>query len=113
MARRKSENSIETTRRPPARTPEALENEMIDDAMRLASKQLKDGSASSQVIVHFLKLGTTKANLEREKIALENELLKAKTEAINSNARIEELYNNAIEAMRNYTGSGDADLQKL
>ena len=90
----------------PALSPEARENQMISLAVDLAEKQLQEGTASSQVITHFLKLGTTKAQLEKEKLAKENALLTAKTESLQSERRIEELYTNAINAMRRYGGHG-------
>ena len=93
----------------PALSPEARENQMIALAVDLAEKQLMEGTASSQVITHFLKLGTTKAELEREKLANENELLRARTEAIQSSKKVEELYTQALNAMRNYGGQGDPD----
>ena len=93
----------------PALSPEARENQMIALAVDLAEKQLMEGTASSQVITHFLKLGTTKAELEREKLASENELLRARTEAIQSAKKVEELYTQALNAMRNYGGQGDPD----
>ena len=93
----------------PAITPENRENQLIALSMDAAEKQLRDGTASSQVITHFLKLGTEKAKLEREKLANENELLRAKREALESNKRIEALYEDAIKAMRNYAGYGDSD----
>lgn len=91
-------------RRPPARTPETRENQLIDAAVDLAEKQLSAGTASAQVITHYLKLGSTQARLEKEKLANENKLLKAKTEALQSAKRIEELYSNALNAMRSYSG---------
>lgn len=91
----------------PALTPEAREQQLISRAVDLAEQQLMDGTASSQVITHFLKLGTEKAKLEREKLASEIELQRAKTEAIESAKRVEELYSNAITAMRCYGGYGD------
>ena len=96
----------------PALTPEARENQMISYAVDLAEKQLREGTASSQVITHYLKLGSTKERLEKEKLEEENKLLKAKTEAIKSQKRVEELYTNAINAMRSYSGNntiGDDD----
>lgn len=93
----------------PALTPEASENQMISLAYDLAAKQLQEGTASSQVITHFLKLGTTKAELEKEKLSRENELLRAKTESLQSAQRIEELYAEAIKAMQSYGGHGDRD----
>lgn len=91
-------------RRPPALTPEARENEMITYAIDLAEKQLREGTASSAVITHYLKLGSSKEKLEREKLQKENELLRAKTEALQSQRRIEELYADALKAMKLYSG---------
>ena len=91
----------------PGTTPESRENQIINKAMNLAEKQIDEGTASSQVITHFLKLATVKAELEREKLARENELLKAKTDSLQSQQRIEELYENAIKAMQKYGGHGD------
>lgn len=91
----------------PALTPEARENQMIALAVDLAEKQLMEGTASSQVITHFLKLATVREQLEREKLEKENELLRVKTEAIESAKRVEELYSDALKAMRNYRGEPD------
>lgn len=93
-------------RRPPATTPEARENQLISLAVDLAEKQLSEGTASSQVITHYLRLGTTKERLEKEKLEKENELLKAKTEAIQSAKKVEELYEQALNAMKTYSGQG-------
>ena len=95
--------------RRPGLTPESRENQMIALAVDLAERQLQEGTASSQVITHFLKLGTSKAELEREKLARENELLRAKTESLQSTQRIEELYAEAIKAMQRYNGNGSND----
>lgn len=107
MAKTKANNGPKRMR--PALTPEARENQLISLAVDLAEEQLRDKTASSQVITHFLKLGTTKAELEKEKLAKENELLRAKTESIESQKRIEELYAEALNAMRRYNGQGDPD----
>lgn len=88
----------------PASTPEARENQMIALAIDLAEKQLRKGTASAQVITHYLKLGTEKAKLENEKLESENELLKAKVETLKSQQRSEELYQQAINAMKSYAG---------
>ena len=93
----------------PTISPEARENRMISLAMDLAEKQLQEGTASSQVITTFLKLGTSKMALEKAKLEHENELLKAKTESLQSTQRIEELYTNAIKAMQRYGGHGGND----
>lgn len=91
-------------RRAPAKTMEARENQLIARAVDLAEKQLSEGSASAQVITHYLKLGSSKERLEKEKLANENELLRAKTEALQSQKRVEELYAEALNAMRVYSG---------
>lgn len=88
----------------PGKTPSARENQLISLAIDLAAKQLLEGTASSQVITHFLKLGSTKEALEKEKVSLENKLLVAKTEALQSQKRVEELYAKAVDAMREYGG---------
>ena len=71
----------------PALDPESRENQLISLAVNLAEEKLRDGTASNQLIVHYLKLGSTKERLEKEKLEKENELLKAKTEAIKAYAR--------------------------
>ena len=91
----------------PALTPEKRELQLIDLATDLAAQQLMDGTASSQVITHFLKLGTTRAQLEKEKLAKETELLKAKTAAIESQEKMETMYAAAIKAMKRYSGNMD------
>ena len=88
----------------PALTPEARENQLISLAVDLAEKQLLEGTASSQVITHYLKLGTTKEKLEREILEKQKALIEAKTENLQSAKRIEELYKNALDAMKNYSG---------
>jgi hypothetical protein len=95
---------LQETKRRPALTPEARENQLISLAVDLAEKQLAEGTASSQVITHFLKLGSSRADLEKEKIKHENELLRAKTESLESATRTEELYKNAVAAFRSYSG---------
>lgn len=91
-------------KRAPATTPEARENQMVDLAVSLAEKQLLDGTASSQVITHFLKIGTTKEKIEKEILHEQKSLLQAKTDAMKSQKRVEELYENALNAMRSYSG---------
>lgn len=107
--RRKSGDSSEAPsrlRRAPATSPEARENQLIAAAVDLAEKQIIEGTASSQVLTHYLKLATTREQLEKDKIRNENELLKAKVDAIKSTERMEQLYENAIEAMRGYSVEG-------
>lgn len=106
MAKVKTINK-ESKKMRPALTPEARENQMIFLATELAEQQLRDGTASSQVITHFLKLGSSKEKLEHEILEEQKKLISAKTEMLESSKRIEELYANAINAMREYGGHGD------
>lgn len=97
----------------PAQTPEARENQMIELAERRAEEQLRNGTASSQLICHYLQLATTKKRLENEKLKEEVELLKAKTETLQSAKATEELYRKAITAIGIYQGKetiNDEDL---
>lgn len=110
MTKAKVSGSSESSRRMrPALTPEARENQLISLAVDLAEQQLREGTASSQVITHYLKLGSTRERLERERLEEENKLLRAKTENLQSMKHIEELYTDAIKAMRDYSGQGDPD----
>lgn len=104
MAKTRASNSSKRKMRP-ALTPEARENQLVSLAVDLAEKQLMEGTASSQVITHYLKLGSSKYKAEKEKLERENELLRAKTESLESAKRIEELYEDALKAMRNYSGA--------
>lgn len=97
--------SIRTRR--PASTPEAREKQLVAMAVDLAERQLLDGTASSQVITHYLKIGSTKEQLENELKVKQKELMEAKTEALQSSKKIEELYANAIVAMSRYNGNDD------
>lgn len=90
-----------------ASTPEGRENEMINLAIDLAEQQLMDGTASAQVITHFLKLGSTKEKIEKEIMEQQKQLMAAKTESIKSAKRVEELYVQALEAMKIYSGHED------
>jgi len=92
-------------RRRPAQTAEARENQIISLAVDLAERQIAEGTASSQVLVHFLKLGTVRAKLEMEKLKHEAELLKAKTDALESAGRMEDLYKDAMLAFTSYQGN--------
>ena len=98
-----------TQKRRPATTPQARENQLIALAMDAAERQLVEGTASSQVITHFLKLATEKAKLEMQILEAQKELAIAKTEAIQSSQRDEEMYAEVLKAMRNYSGQGDPD----
>lgn len=100
-------------RRPPPATPAEAETQLIGLAYDLAEKQLREGSASPTTINHFLKLGSTRTQYEVEKLQNENLLLAAKAESIESQARVEEKYDQVLEAIRRYTmaDSEDADFE--
>lgn len=91
-------------RRPAAKTPEAREQQMEVLAYDLAEKQMREGTASAQVITHFLKAASSRERLEQERLALENQLTGAKIEALQAQERVEELYKEALGAMRAYQG---------
>ncbi len=93
----------------PGMTPESRENQMIALAVDLAEKQLIEGTASSQVITHYLKLGSTMQRLERERLEEENKLLRAKTKALEDAGELKALYADALKAMRTYSGQDDSD----
>lgn len=97
------------SRRPrrPATTPDGRENQLISLASDLAEKQLVDGTASSQVLTHFLKLASSRERLEQERLQNENLLLSAKVDQIRSGQKIEELYETALNAMRQYSGESE------
>lgn len=90
---------------PPAMTPQARENQLTALAMDLAEKQLREGTASAQVISHFLKQGAAETELKKENLALRNELLVAQTDQIASQKKVEELYEEALRAMKTYGGN--------
>lgn len=95
--------------RRPALTPEARENQLISLAIDLVEQRLIDGTASSQETTHFLKLASTKAKIEKEILLEEKKLIAAKTEALESTKELKGLYADALNAMREYSGNGDAD----
>lgn len=93
--------------RPPAKGLVAREKQVVAAAVDLAEKQIREGTASPSVLVHYLKLGTSSYNLELEKLRHENELLEAKRDNLRSMARMEELYEEAIAAYREYAGADE------
>ena len=110
MKKAKTVASSESSRKiRPALSPEARENQMISLAVDLAERQLVEGTASSQVITHYLKLGSTKERIEKEILEKQKELIEAKTQTLQSAQRVEELYSNALNAMKKYSGQDDFD----
>lgn len=109
MPKRKPTDMSNVQKRRPAMTPEAREDQLISYATDLVEQRLLNGTASSQEVVHFLKLGCSKERLEQEKLRLETELVRAKTEAIKAQQHSEELFADAIAAMKKYSGNDDLD----
>lgn len=107
MAARKVAETRSKKKKRPALTPEARENQLIAAAYDLAEERILNGTASSQEIVHFLRLGTQKSRTELEILERQKDLISAKTEALQSAKRIEELYTNAMNAMKMYSGDSD------
>ena len=93
----------------PALTPEARENQLISLAVDLAEKQLREGTASSQVITHYLKLGSTKERIEKEILEKQKDLIDAKTQNLKSMERQEQMYAEALKAFRGYSRPGDEE----
>lgn len=93
----------------PALTPESRANQLVSLAYDLAERQLREGTASSQVITEFLKLGSAENKLKMEKLEAENEFLRAKAEKLQSEQRSEELFAEAIKAMSRYHGQSDEE----
>jgi hypothetical protein len=93
-----------TTRRRAASSPEERELQLSDAAYDLAEEQIRSGTASSQVLTHFLKMGSTRERLEQERMRHEVELMEVKKEQLEGQKRVEELYANALGAMRGYQG---------
>ena len=109
MRKAKTNGSSTQRKMRPALSPEARENQMISLAVDLAEKQLMEGTASSQVITHYLKLGSTKERIEKEILEKQKELIEAKTKAYQSSDELKELYADALKAMRTYSGQGEED----
>jgi hypothetical protein len=99
-SRKQNQKSV----RPPATTPEGRESQLVAAAMNLAEEQIREGTATAQVITHFLKLGTEREKLEREKLRGDNQLTQARIESLAAAGRIEKLYDEAMVAMRSYQG---------
>ena len=104
---RRNSDAPKKPRQPPATTPEARENQLVALAMDAAEKQIREGTASSQIMTHFLKQASPREKLERQKLEAENEMLRKKVEAMASAKRVEELYEQALNAMRAYGGAAE------
>lgn len=108
MAKRKATEPAEPLKSlPPALTLEGRENQLIAAAYDLAERRILEGTASSQELTYFLKMGSSKAVLERDKLREENKLLKAKTEALKAQVNNEALLEKALKAFRSYRGDDE------
>ena len=107
--KRETQPEPKPSRRRPATTPEGREHQLVSYAVELAEQQLRTGTASAQVITHYLKLGSTRERLEQERLAAENDLLRAKVEAMATADDRESRYLEAINAMRSYSGQTAAE----
>lgn len=108
-SRRISDETSSKSRRPPATTPEARENQLIALAYDAVEKKIRRGEATSQELTHFLKLGSTRDRLEQRRLELDAQLTQKKIETMESAQRVEELYETALNAMRSYAGQEPTD----
>lgn len=104
MRKRGSDSELGSSISKPAETSAGREAQMVSLAEELAEKQLREGTASAQVISHYLKLGSSRERLEQQRIDYENQLMQVKIDSVAQATEVEELYKNAINAMRSYTG---------
>jgi hypothetical protein len=102
-------NYPQTPRRPPGTTPQARENQLIALAVDRVEQQIRDGTASAQVLSHYLKLGSSRERLEQERLRLEGELLQAKADLMAEQKKVGEMYEQALLAMRSYTGQDEPE----
>lgn len=113
MGTRRNQGKTSHRSSPPARLLENRENQLIEKAYNLVEERMDNGTATSQEIVHFLKMGTARAQLEKKKLEAETELLASKKEAVDSAKRSDVKYQEAIAAFRLYSGQANADEQDL
>lgn len=109
MARHAKAKNSAVSYEPPAMTAEDREDQLIALAFDVAEERLRDRTASNQLVTEIVKFGTIKERLQKEKLQRENEMLRAKTEAIEAQKHTDEIYRKALDAMRNYAGFGDSD----
>lgn len=109
-SRRQTPHEDEGTHRAPARTADEREAQLVSAAVDLAEQQIRSGTASAQVLTHYLKLGSSRERLEQAKLQGENLLTQARIEGLASQKKIEELYSQALQAMRSYQGQEVAEV---
>jgi hypothetical protein len=91
----------------PGLSPEADENQLISLSIDAAKKMLIEGNAPTSIVLHYLKLATTRERMEREMMETQKELMEAKKQALESQAKVEQLYAEAMKAMQRYSGYGE------
>lgn len=97
-------------RRSPAKTPEERESVLISKSLNLIERQIDDGSASSQVLSLYAKLGSSRERLEQERLANENQVLRKKVESMEAAIDVKNLMEEALGAFKGYSGRiSDAD----
>lgn len=109
MASRRVDKKQNAPRQPPATTPQGREQQLISAAVDLAERQMRDGTASSQIVTHYLKLGSSREFLEQERMKHEIELMQVKREAMESAQKVEELYAEAMRAFSSYSGQPELE----
>lgn len=109
VSRQRTDSEDQPKRRRPPTTPEGNENYLVALAFEAVEQRIKDGTASAQELVHFIKLGSSREKLEQKKLGQENHLLEVKAANYASQARMEELYSKAIDAMQTYSGGSRTD----
>ena len=97
-------------RRKPATSPEEREMQLADAAYDLAEEQIENGTASSQVITHFLKMGSSRERLEQERMRHEVQLMEVKKEQLEGQKRVEALFSDALNAFRGYSGLPEGEV---
>lgn len=108
----KASSSTKKSSARPAMSAEAVENRLINKAYKAVERRIDSGEATAAELVHFLRQGSIKEQLELEKLKKENELLRAKTESIQSQKEIKELYSEAISAFRRYSGMPEMEVEE-
>lgn len=108
MVRRKSDENLEPLP-PPATTLEGREDQLIAAAMDLVERRIREGTASAQETVHFLKLGSVRNQLEQEKLRAENEVLLTRVKDMESRRSSDDVYARALAAFRGYSGQEPID----
>ena len=109
MERKTTDKKVSRRPRRRAQTPEERENYLISLALDRVEERMLNGTASGQEYVQFIRMASSKSRAENEKLKLELDLVKAKTENLRLQQRNEEMFSNAIAAFKRYSGASDDD----